>query len=101
MKRKKPRSARRIYLTEWLEFFDVGQEEAGKAAGCSQGYLSNIGAQRKTDVNVLILLPLSEYLGITVNDLYRPPPSAAALDSLTNLSSGARETIVNRPRRKA
>jgi plasmid maintenance system antidote protein VapI len=85
-----------IHLAEWLEFFQVGPSEAARIAGCSQGYISNIMAGRKKDINVLYLLKLSDHFGITVNDFYRPLPSKAQLNTLKSLSPRAQASILAR-----
>jgi transcriptional regulator with XRE-family HTH domain len=93
--------APRIYLREWLELLGVDITDAAKVAGISQPYMSNIIAGRKPNVNVLYLLRISEHLGITINDLYRPLPKKAQLTQLTELSPKAREKIFNLQRKKA
>lgn len=89
-----------INLGPWLDYFEVGATEAAKAAGCKQPYISNIVGGRKSDVNVLYMLKLSRYLGITVNDFYEAPPSKATAESLARLSETARETIIKRAARR-
>lgn len=90
-----------IHLGDWLEFFEIGPSEAGEIAGVTQGYISNIVAGRKPNVNVLILLKLSDHMGVTVNDFYRPLPSRSQLKALEDLSPKARAAIMDRERKKA
>lgn len=91
----------KIHLGDWLEFFDIGATEAAEIAGVGQSYISNIVAGRKPNVNVLILYKLSEHLGVTINDLYRPLPSRSQLNALQDLSPKARAAILDRERKKA
>lgn len=91
----------KMYLADWLDFFELGPTEAAAIAGVGQSYISNIMANRKPNVNVLILLRLSEHLGVTVNDFYRPLPSRAQLHALQDLSPKARGAILERERKKA
>lgn len=90
-----------IHLGDWLEFFEIGMTDAGKIAGVGQSYISNIVAGRKPNVNVLILLKLSEHMGVTINDFYRPLPSRSQLKALEDLSPKARAAILDRERKKA
>lgn len=90
-----------IYLGDWLELLETNVGEAAVLAGCDQSYISNIVANRKTNINVLYLLRLSEKLGVTVNDFYRPLPSKSHLNAFKNLSPKAQATILARQRRKA
>lgn len=90
-----------IYLGDWLELFDLKVTEAAKIAGCSQGYLSNIIANRRTSVNIKILLKLSDHLGVNINDFYRRLPSRSQLSTLKNLSPKAQAAILDRQQKKA
>lgn len=90
-----------IYLGAWLELFDLPIGEAAKIAGCGQSYISNIVANRKSNVNVLYLLKLSDHLGVTVNDFYRPLPNRSQLNALKGLSPKAQATILARQQRKS
>jgi helix-turn-helix protein len=90
-----------IHLGAWLELFEVPIGEAARIAGCGQSYISNIVANRKANINVLYLLKLSEEMGVTVNDFYRPLPSKSQLNALKSLSPKAQATILARQQRKA
>ena len=90
-----------IHLGDWLEFFETTVGEAAEIAGCNQSYISNIIAGRKLNVNVLYLLKLSDALGITINDFYRPLPNKSHLNALKNLSPKAQATILSRQEKKA
>ena len=91
----------KIYLGEWLAEFEIENGQAAEWAGCDQSYISNIAANRKPNVNVLILLRLSEKMGVTVNDFYRPLPNRSQLSALKNLSAKAQATLLARFQRKA
>jgi transcriptional regulator with XRE-family HTH domain len=90
-----------IYLGDWLEFFGLKVTDAAKIAGCSQGYLSNIIANRRTSVNIKFLLKLSDHLGVNINDFYRRLPSRSHLNALKDLSPKAQAAILSRQQRKA
>lgn len=91
---------REIFLGEWLAQFELGPTKAARIAGCSQGYISNIAAGLRTNVNALYLLRLSEHMKITINDLFRKPPPIAHVESIESLSPEARTAILSRHRRK-
>ncbi len=90
-----------IQLGAWLDLFDIKVGEAAAIAGCGQSYISNIIANRKENINVLYLLKLSEYMGVTVNDFYRPLPSKSQLSALKSLSPKAQATLLARQQRRA
>jgi plasmid maintenance system antidote protein VapI len=90
-----------IFLGDWLEFFGLKVTEAAKIAGCSQGYLSNIIANRRTSINIKFLLKLSDHLGVNINDFYRRLPSKSQLNTLKNLSPKAQGAILERQQKKA
>ena len=90
-----------IYLGAWLEEFDVSVGKAAEIAGCDQSYISNIIANRKPNINVLYLLRLSDEMGVTVNDFYRPLPNKSQLAALKNLSAKAQATLLARFQKKS
>lgn len=90
-----------IYLGDWLAEFDMDNGDAAAAAGCDQSYISNIVAGRKTNINVLFLLRLSEAMGVTINDFYRKLPNKAQLAALKDLSPKAQATLLARFQKKA
>lgn len=92
---------RQIFLGAWLDLFEVGVTAAAKVGGVTQSYLSNVIANRKTNVNVLILLQISEMLGITVNDMYQRPPTNEQTAAMAALSPEARESLIRIKQRKA
>ena len=91
---------RDMFLGQWMTFFDKGPTELANAANCSAGYISNMAADRKGNINVLFLLPISEALGITVNDLFKPPPTKAQAAQLQNYSAVAQHAILDHIRQK-
>jgi plasmid maintenance system antidote protein VapI len=101
MKKRAADEPPEIFLGQWLDFFEKDVTEAAKAAGCSQSYVSNIIANRKPNVNVLLLLRISDLLGITVNDFYRPLPKKSELEALKELSPKAQAAILEKQRKRA
>lgn len=90
----------KLHLGAWLELLETDVGTAAKIAGCDQSYISNIIAGRKKNVNVLYLLRISEELGVTINDFYRPLPGRSQLNAFKNLSPKAQATILARQSKK-
>lgn len=90
-----------IYLGQWLREFSIGATEAAKIAGCSQPHISNVSGGRRPNINVLFLLRLSEHMGVTVNDFFRPLPSKSQIESLQKLSPKAQAALLSNRRKKA
>ena len=90
-----------IYLGDWLDEFEIGRTEAAEIAGCDQPYISNICANRKHNVNVLILLRLSEYMRVNINDFYHPLPEKSGMATFKRLSPRAQNTLLEHYRKKA
>lgn len=101
MARERKARPREIFLTDWLEYFTVSQTRAAEIAGCTQSYISNIGRGARSNVNALFLLALSEELGITVNDMFRRPPSKAQVAQLQEYSPQAQTAILSRKRQRS
>ena len=94
--------SKKIFLGEWIDAIPGRTPKgAAAAANVTESYVSNIAGGKKANPSSLVMLAWSEYLGITVNDLYRPPPSPTTLKELSNLSPAARETLLRtrRPRK--
>jgi transcriptional regulator with XRE-family HTH domain len=90
-----PLPRKKIFLGEWIDAIPgCSPKGAADATGIEESYISNLSAGRKRNPSSLIMLALSNYLGITVNDLYRPPPSKITLKELSDLSPVARETLI-------
>ncbi|WP_147413532.1 helix-turn-helix domain-containing protein [Pseudorhodoplanes sinuspersici] len=87
---------REIFLGGWLKLFGLKTVRAAEIAGCSQSYISNISGGRRSDVNALYLLRLSDRLGVTVNDFFVPPPSESDPTSFIDISAKARESVIKR-----
>lgn len=94
------RTYRKLYLQEWLEVTGHEQGGAAASAGVDASYISNLVAGRKPNPSAHVLLAISEYLGVTVNDLYRRPPPESSLTALSELSPGARSILIDRTKRR-
>lgn len=83
---QRTRPTRRLYLGEWLARLGRTQAECARVAAITPTYVSELISQKKKDPSPAILLEISEWLGLTVNDLYRPPPPIEATAAVENLS---------------
>lgn len=72
----------RLYIGEWIELLGATQKDVAKAAGIGESYLSLLIDGTKDNPSGRILFRISEHLGITVNDLYDPPPPASQVQAL-------------------
>lgn len=79
-----------LYVGEWVSrhLVTTGNQQKDFAAkvGIEDAYLSQLMSGKKKNPSAHVLRAISEEVGITVNDLYRKPPTAAQLDRLKNLS---------------
>ncbi len=100
MAKRSTLTPRKIYLGEWIEAIP-GKErkQAAHAADVEVSYVNNLCGNKRLNPSSLVMLAFAEYLGITVDDLYRPPPSSMVLKELSNLSAAARETFLRSNRK--
>lgn len=91
---------RKIFLGEWIEAIP-GRDRKGAAhaADVDISYVNNICGGTKENPTSLVMVAFAEYLGITIDDLYRAPPSNATLKELASLSPAAREALLRRRER--
>jgi transcriptional regulator with XRE-family HTH domain len=85
---------RPIYLNQWLEALEMDQKTLVERTGLSQGYLSNIGSGRRGNPTMASLHAIATAMGISFNDLFRPPPSDAAMSELQELSPSAGKALL-------
>jgi transcriptional regulator with XRE-family HTH domain len=88
MARKPRRQFRKLYIGEWIARLGRQQSEIAEQAGIDKSYLNNIISGRKMNPGGAVLLDISEALGLSVNDLYRQPPPASAVEAANRLSPG-------------
>lgn len=92
------RAYRPIFIDEWLEITGHSRAEAAEAADVDVSYIANMQGKRRQNPSAYVMLAISELLGVTVNDLFRRPPSDAALNILTGFSPGAQQILLARRR---
>lgn len=73
------RPPRKLYVGEWLHRLNKKQVDVANALKLSEPYVSQIVSGRKTDgkptnPSYTIVLDISDFLGISANDLASPPP---------------------------
>jgi transcriptional regulator with XRE-family HTH domain len=86
MPRTLPKLFKPLHVGEWISRSGRPPREIAEAIGVTEAYLSELISGRKKNPSALVLLALSEELKITVNDLYRRPPTAAEMERLKDLT---------------
>jgi transcriptional regulator with XRE-family HTH domain len=77
---------RKLYIGEWIARLNLRAEHIAQQVGIGPSYLSMLISGKKGNPSGLLLLQLSEAMGMTVNDLYKPPPGASQLEAVKGLS---------------
>lgn len=93
MPRSSTRLFRPLYVGEWVAQSRRQQEDIAESAGITDAYLSELMSGKKKNPSAHVLRALSEVLGITINDFYEKPPTAAQMDRLKNLSPADAATL--------
>jgi transcriptional regulator with XRE-family HTH domain len=91
---------KKLHLGEWLARLNVKQADLARDVGVSEPYLSNLISGKKLNPAVSLLLKVSDRLGISVNDLYKSPPSISALEDLKSFSPAAVQQLLDQRTRK-
>jgi transcriptional regulator with XRE-family HTH domain len=91
---------KKLHLGEWLARLNVKQADLARDVDITESYLSKLISGKKVNPAISLLLKISDRLGITVNDLYKPPPSISALDDLKNFSQAAVQQLLDQRARK-
>lgn len=89
----RPIPPRRLYLGQWLARLGRKQAECARALDLTPAYISEIVSGKKKNLSPALLLDLSEWLGLTVNDLYRAPPPIEATEAVDKLNPSQLATL--------
>lgn len=90
----KPRPNEVLYLGQWLHQLGKEQSEIAKAAGIGKSYMSLMVSGKKDNPAALKLLRISRALGVSVNNLYEPPPSKEEMERFRQMGAGQVATIM-------
>lgn len=75
-----------LYIGEWVLQSRRQQEDIADKVGITDAYLSELMSGKKKNPSVHLLRALADELGITINDFYHKPPTAAQMERLKNLT---------------
>lgn len=82
---QKPRP--KLHLGAWLHALAIKPVAVAKHVEVTESYLSElIAGTAKINPSSALMFAISEFLGLTVNDLYRPPPPRAARQATEQLT---------------
>lgn len=84
----------KLYLSEWMARLKKRPVDLARHLGVGESYISNLRSLRKSNPSLPLLIAISEFLGITVNDLCKPPPKAASIGDLHGYSQAAVERLL-------
>jgi transcriptional regulator with XRE-family HTH domain len=90
---------KKLHLGEWLARLNVKQADLARDVEVSEPYLSNLISGKKLNPSINLLLRISDQLGLSVNDLYKQPPSISSLEDLKNFSPAVIQKLLDRPRK--
>lgn len=79
------KKSRTLHLGEWIRALGRKPTELAQATGWGEPYISLLISGKKDGPSSEFLLDASEWLGVSVNQLYEPPPSPALLKEISGL----------------
>ena len=95
------RTYRPIYLAQWMEALGRRPIDLAKPhTSVTASYISNLCSPARINPSAIVMLEISEALGVTVNDLYQKPPSSGLMDALASYSPAARQALLEARRPK-
>jgi hypothetical protein len=77
---------RPLHLGPWLRRMGLKQIQVARKAGIGKSYMSQLVSGKKDDPSALHVLAISEAMGVTVNALYRLPPTQQQVDQVRKLT---------------
>jgi transcriptional regulator with XRE-family HTH domain len=90
------RPVRKLYLHQWLTRLGKRPVDLANHLNVTESYISNLKSEKRSNPSIAILLEMSEWLGITVNDLFVAPPKAGTLADLKGYSPAAVAQLISR-----
>jgi transcriptional regulator with XRE-family HTH domain len=92
------RQYKKLHLGEWLARLSVKQTDLARDVSITESYLSNLISGKKVNPSISLLLQISDRLGLSVNDLYKQPPSISAIEDLKNFSPAVVKQLLEQQR---
>ncbi len=84
--RAEPQEPPELFLGEWLDRLGLQQKEVAQAAGITPAYLNNLvnpaKLKQRKNPRIAVMLRISAAIGVSINDLYKRPPTRAEADRL-------------------
>lgn len=72
-----------LYIGEWMARLGIRPVELARGTGLTESYISELVKRTKNNPSFSAIADIADYMGITINDLRRPPPPAAILGGLS------------------
>jgi hypothetical protein len=95
------RTYRPIYLEDWMKVLGRKPIDLAKPhTSVTASYISNLCGTARVNPSALVMLEISETLGITVNDLYKKPPTAGMVETFSSYSPAAQQALLGAQQRK-
>jgi transcriptional regulator with XRE-family HTH domain len=91
---------KKLHLGEWLARLNVKQADLARDVDITESYLSKLISGKKVNPAVSLLLQISDRLGLSVNDLYKQPPSISAIEDLKSFSPATVQQLLDQRTRK-
>lgn len=87
------RPPRVLFLGLWLRRLGKRPVDVARAAHVGESYISSLISGKKKNPGIDVLLDISEFLEISINDLYRPPPAQEMFERLQKLTPSQIATL--------
>lgn len=86
-----PGPSEQLHIGQWLSALDLQQIDVARDAKIGRAYLNNLINPKNPDKppkpSALVMLRVSRAMGVSVNDLYAPPPTKAEIARLRSYQS--------------
>jgi len=83
---RKKKSERIFYLSEWMDRLRVKPVDLARGIKVTETYVSEMRSRRKGQPSPDVLLDISEFLGLSVNDLFTKPPDRGTIEAAQALN---------------
>ncbi len=85
----------RLYLGQWMARLGMRSIDLARETRLSESYISNlINGKVKKNPSTDVSLRISRALGITVNDLFSPPPGPEMIAAISDLQPDTVQRLI-------
>lgn len=91
--RRKNREPKPLYIGRWIKALKLKKVDIAKTSGYSGPYITQLAKNTRINPSNECASSIADAMGLTLDDLRKPPPPAEALEQTSGLSPAILERL--------